>query len=194
MVAICATELPRVPPEIGRRARLNNLLDEDPSTTDRWVTRGSEKRYYDRRIGVIWLPSILRRSRFWHWESALRNSARLPTLSVESSCRFSQECGMSGWVNRQDIVFGTGCPGLHRVSGSTNIRCRVGRLVWHPIPTRHHPSTCNWSADLSWMVSSVDVRILKLYSTQNTGTQNKAIKYKSLDENFSNLNHGQSKA
>src|SRR5258707_7940250 len=80
------------------------FVDENASAKDRWVTQGSENGGIMTNVseGFGW-SSILRHSRFWHWERALRNSVRFPMLSVESSCRFSMECHrMSGWARRQD--------------------------------------------------------------------------------------------
>src|SRR5258707_8566734 len=82
------------------------FIDENASAKDRWVTQGSENGGIMTNVSdskVIGWPSILRRSRFWHWERVLRNSVRFPMLLVESSCRFSMEChGMSGRAHRQD--------------------------------------------------------------------------------------------
>jgi len=87
-----------------QRSGLNIFVDEDPSSKDRWVTRGSENEGITSDVfGMYGWPRISRRSRFWHWESALRNSAIFPMLSVESSSRFSQESGMTrGRDNRQN--------------------------------------------------------------------------------------------
>src|SRR5258707_692545 len=58
---------------------LNRFINEDVSVKDRWVTQGSENGGITTDVlnsEVFGWLNISRRSRFWHWERALRNSER----------------------------------------------------------------------------------------------------------------------